>query len=273
MTLSFVPPVLAAAIAAFSMSPAAADQVDELFEALALPEFIEVMVEEGVTYGDQIAADMLTETQVDDWQNVVTLIYDADWMARTVIAGLRVELEGADVDAMLAFFGTEPGASIVPLELAARRALLEEAVNEAAKEAAADASGSDRMALVRAYMDANDLVESNVVGALNANYAFYVGLVEGGAFDFELTDEQILTEVWAQEADIRSNTVEWAESFLFMAYAPLQDAELEAYIAFSNSPAGEDMNAALFAAFDTVFVEISRALGLGAARFMVGEDL
>lgn len=264
--------------AVFAMSclaalPAVADPVEDLFYALELPQIIAVMREEGIAYGDQITADLLAGRDTADWEETVRVIYDRPWMEEAVLGQLRTQLEGKDVAAMAAFFTTEPGSTIVTLEVAGRSALLDEAVEEAATEAAQAAEGSDRLELIRAYIEANDLIEGNVAGALNANYAFYIGLVDGGAFDFELTEEQILTEVWAQEPEIRQSTIEWVESFLYMAYAPVPDADLETYIAFSQSEVGKQMNAALFAAFDPVFDQISRSLGFGAARYMVGEEL
>lgn len=264
---------LSLAAALLSATPVIADPVEDFYAALRLPEILEVMRAEGIAYGDQIAIDMLAGRDPAEWEATVRLIYDADWMERAVLAGLRRELEGRDIAAMTAFFTSEPGRSIVALEVAGRQALLDEAVEEAAKAALAEAEGSPRLDQVRTYISANDLVDTNVAGALNANYAFYGGLVDGGAFDFDLTDDQILAEVWASEPEVRANTTEWVESFLLMAYAPLSDADLDTYIAFSESEAGQQMNAALFAAFDPMFDDISRALGLGAARFMVGEEL
>ena len=250
---------------------AVADEVEELFNALGLAEIIAVMQVEGIEYGDQIATDMLAGRSPDDWQETVRKIYSYERMEGAVLAGLRAELEGTDIAAMTAFFEAEPGRSIVALEVSGRQALLDDAVEEAAKDALADAEGSARLELVRDYIAANDLVETNVVGALNSNYAFYTGLVGGGAFD--LTDDQILTEVWASEPEIRANTTAWIESFLLMAYAPLSDDDLEVYVAFSETEAGQELNSALFATFDPLFEDISMALGLGAARFLAGEEL
>jgi hypothetical protein len=53
----------------------------------------------------------------------------------------------------------------------------------------------------------------------------------------------------------------------------LSDEDLTAYIAFSASPAGQQLNAALFAAFDDVFTPISKALGLAVAKQMQGQDI
>ena len=252
---------------------AGADEVDDLYEALGLPRIVGVMRAEGIEYGDAMGTDLFASQTPEEWEEAVRLIYDAGWMERRIRANLRQELEGAEVGAMVDFFTEEPGRSIAALEVAGREALLDDAVEEAARDAAAAAQEGDRMALIRDYIAANDLVENNVTGALNANFAFYLGLSQGGAFETPLTEQQILTEVWAQEAEIRVSTTEWLESFLYMAYAPLSDADLDAYVAFSESRAGRDMNASLFAAFDPMFDDVSRALGLAAAMYMAGDTL
>ena len=138
---------------------------------------------------------------------------------------------------------------------------------------AALADDDPRLTLIRSYIDANDLVESNVVGALNSNYAFYSGLVDGGAFPFDMTEDQIIRDVWEQEQEIRAETEEWIQSYLLMAYQPLSDAQIESYITLSKTPEGAALNRALFESFNTMFTEISRALGLAASIYMGGQEL
>jgi hypothetical protein len=83
----------------------------------------------------------------------------------------------------------------------------------------------------------------------------------------------MLTDVWTQEDSIRTETEDWLFPYLTLSYEPLDDAELQAYVDFSDTPAGKRLNTALFAAFDTVFSDISHALGAAAARQMQGEDI
>ena len=52
---------------------------------------------------------------------------------------------------------------------------------------------------------------------------------------------------------------------------PLTEAELQSYVAFWESPAGQVLNAALFSAFDTVFRDVSLDLGRAAGRALRGE--
>ena len=267
----------AAVVATFALPAMAQDQSVEtrLFDALGMSDIIEIMREEGIVYGRQIGDDLLGGMVGTEWMAVVETIYDAEMMKTVVAAQMREELEGADVQAMLDFFSTDRGVRIIALEVSARRALLDDAVEEASKEAAAMASVDEtpRFLQVQRFVEANDLIETNVVGAMNSNFAFYMGLMDGGALDGDITEQQILTDVWSQEAEIRQNTSEWVYSFSLMAYQPLSDADLDAYIAFSESDAGQDLNSALFGAFDGLFDDISFALGVASSVYMTGQEL
>ncbi len=261
---------------AFAM-PAAAQEsdTDALFDLLMLPEIIEIMREEGISYGDTIGQDLFGGPPNAEWTNTVARIYDYETMEGLVRADFAVSLEDADLTPMMEFFGSEQGQMIVGLEVSARRALLDEAVEDASKDAAAIATADEnpRLALVKEFVETNNLIETNVEGSLNSNLAFYAGLLDGDAFDGALTEDQILTDVWSQEGDIRESTTEWIYSFLFMAYQPLDDADLQAYIAFSETGAGEQINRAMFVSFDRLFTGISRSLGRAAASEMTMQEL
>lgn len=108
-------------------------------------------------------------------------------------------------------------------------------------------------------IEAADLLEMNVAGALSGNLAFMTGMAATGAYG-AVPDNQLLSDVWAQGTTIRADTSTWLYSYLGLAYSPLTEAEMESYIRFWESPAGQRLNAALFAAFDTVFRDVSQDL-------------
>jgi hypothetical protein len=58
-----------------------------------------------------------------------------------------------------------------------------------------------------------------------------------------------------------------------VAYEPLTDDELDAYIAMSESSVGRVLNRALFAGFNAMYDKLSYALGLAAAQQMQQQDL
>lgn len=246
-------------------------------DTLKIGETLEVMRSEGVDYGGSLEAEMFPGRGGAEWQAVVGLIYDVPTMRARFDAVIETELGGdqATLAAAAEFFGSPAGQKILNLELEARRALLEESVEEASKVLAEEmtARNDPRMEAIRRFAQTNDLIESNVSGALNANLAFYQGLVEGGAMEEDLTEDQMLTDVWSQEPQVRAETEEWLFSYLALAYQPLSDAELADYQAFSETPAGQKVNAALFVAFNQMFRTISHDLGRAAARQMQGEDI
>ncbi|SIO21607.1 hypothetical protein SAMN05444722_0864 [Rhodovulum sp. ES.010] len=251
------------------------EEVDTLARALALDELIAIMRQEGLDYGDELQADLFPGRGGDRWDAAVARIYDGGRMAGTLRDTLGAELGDRDIGPLVEFFTSERGARIIALEISARRALLDPEVEEAsiARLEEMQADSAPRLDLIEDFVEANNLVEANVAGALNSNYAFYTGLADGKAFDFELTEEQMLADVWSQEPEIRDETRAWLFSYLAMAYAPLSDEALEAYIELSETSQGKALNRALFAGFDEVFTRISRDLGLAAARFIAGQDI
>lgn len=249
--------------------------VDVLFRAVGLPEIIAIMRDEGLAYGRDLEQDLFPDRGGARWVDEVENIYDEARMQATVRTRFDADLAAENLAPMISFFASERGKRIIQLEVSARQAMLDTSVDEAAKIALADMikDGDPRLDLIREFSDANELVETNVVGAMNANYAFYTGLATGGAFGQDLTEEEILADVWSQETAIRDETEEWVFSYLAMAYQPLADEDLQAYVAFSKTASGMALNRAMFAAFDEMFVAISLALGQAASLFLVGEEL
>lgn len=250
-------------------------KLDALFDALGMPEIIEIMREEGVEYGTSLGADIMPGGALADWAEAVDTIYDPQMMHAAVRGAFDEALAGDDLDPMLEFFTSGTGARIVALEVSARRALLDDAVEDAGKEAATlqMRERTPRYLRVRDFVEANDLIERNVVGSLNTSYAFFSGLIDGGAMPAGVTHNSALQDVWSQEAEIRKGTTEWIYAFLLMAYQPLSEDELRAYVAFSETAAGRALTSALFWSFDGMLEDIARALGIGASRFMMSREL
>ncbi len=174
---------------------------------------------------------------------------------------------------LLTYFETEVGQQVVTLELEAREAMVESDVEDMARATFRDIDGTGdaRLEQLETFVDANDLIEANVAGALNASYNFYTGLAEGGAL--EMSESEILSDVWAQEEETRQDTREWLYGYLLLAYGPLSDDELAGYIDLSASRAGNLMNRALFAGFNAMYDDISRQLGQASAHQLQAQEL
>lgn len=248
-----------------------------LADTMLMDDIIAVMREEGIAYGQTLEDEMFPGSGGARWDAIVATIYDSVAMRQAFDAALSRELsqDPAMLGQIQAFFASAQGQTALKLEIEARRALLDPAVEDAAKVAWQDLQANDdpRVAQLQQFAQTNDLIESNVMGALNANLAFYKGMASTGAFPEDMTEDQMLSDVWSQEADVRAETEDWLFPFLALAYQPLSDDDLAAYIAFSESDAGQKINAALFAAFDDVFTRISGSLGAAAARQMQGDDI
>jgi hypothetical protein len=251
---------------------------ESVLQTLRIPEMIAVMQDEGIAYGDDLEEQLFPGAGGARWDGIVAGIYDEPALLQRFQSAFsaRLAADPQAMDEIVGFFGTDRGQRILSLEIAARRALLDEAAEEAAAVSVDDmrAREDPRLAVLERFAAANDLIEQNVSGALNANFAFYQGMSDGGAFDAaKMTEADMLADVWSQEPEIRAETESWLYPFLALAYEPLSDADLQAYLAFSESGASRAMNAAMFAAFDEVFRAISRDLGRAAAEMLSGQDI
>lgn len=271
-----VPAQQAAPQADAPASAASQDAAARIAAALRLPEVFDIMAEEGRDYGRTLEEGMFPGGGGVGWAADVARIYDADRTYATFMDRFAAELADAGTrGAIEAFLAGDLAQKAVGLEVSARRAMLDDAIDEAARRKAEDlaAAGDPQYALVREFIEANDLIESNVAGGLNSARAFYQGLAAGGAFDGGISDDQILSDVWQQEPEIRAETEIWISAMLNVAYAPLSEQELRDYIAFSRSAAGRDLNRALFTAYDAAFLDVSHQLGLAAAKYIAGQTL
>lgn len=248
---------------------------EALIEALGIPSIVEVMAEEGVDYGADLEAQMFPGRGRAAWAATVQRIYDPVLMQQKVATAMARELGGTDLEPLLEFFQSERGQDIIGFEISARQALTDPDIEAAANEKLGQmrADKDPRLALLEEFVEVNDLIGSNVMGAMNANYAFYLGLNDGNAVPDRFTEGEMLDSIWAQEDEVRRDTELWVYSYLALAYQPLSDEDVEAYIALSETDEGQALNRALFVAFDEMYSTISRGLGLAASRFMMGEDI
>lgn len=254
-----------------------APEISALSKTLMIARVMDVMRAEGLKHSADLSADLLAGQGDAAWRAVVEVIYDTEKMTARFDAALAKALADspATVTESAAFFASPLGQRVLTLELEARVTLLDDAA-EAAAKASWDkmrVENPPRVPLLTAFATANDLIESNVMGALNANLAFYRGLSGAGAFGDPMPEDQMLSEVWGQEPEIRTETTDWLYPFLMLSYEPLSDDELQSYIDFSTTEAGQKLNAAVFVAFDAVMVDLSRELGTAAGQLMLGQDI
>ncbi len=265
---------LAAALAVMTAPSWAAtpDELARLREAMGVDELIAIVADEGVLQAEELQNDMLAGRGGRNWERLVRQTYDAETLAETFRAEFDAVLAPTDVTPLIAFYTGGLGPEVRDLELESRRAIIADDVEEAAKAQfeALRRGDAARVALLDGFVEAGDLIERNVEGALNSNLAFFKGLVDGGGF--EMGEAEILSEVWSQESAIRSDTEAWIYGYLALAYDPLSDDELGAYVNFAGTEHGQDLNRALFAGFDRVFGDVSYDLGKAVSLILIGEE-
>ena len=284
------PPMIASSLRALAVScslatlvlfPARPALAEDLARALLLPELFEIMAAEGRSsvLGDE--STPLQGSLLARFEQDVARIYTPVQMAQNFVAALEDALQRhPDMRAdTLGFAQSDLGKRVLQLEVSARAALLDDAVDEAARlalETARDAEPGSveatRLELVRERIAANDLIELNVSLGLNTSFAYYRGMLTEDAVG-GLSADALLQLVWAQEPEIRADIEDWIESYFLMAYQPLSDAEFRELIDYAQTPLAVGFNQIMFQAFDTVFSDISRALGQALGRRMQTEEL
>lgn len=268
-------------IAGLALLPGRPAYAEDLVRALLLPELFEIMAAEG---RNSVLEDETTPLQgslLARFEQDVARIYSADQMMQNFVSVLeQALLPHPDLRAdTLRFARSDLGKRVFQLEVSARAALLDDAVDEAARialenarDAASGTAEAKRLALVRERIAANDLIELNVSLGLNTSFAYYRGMLTEDAVG-GLSADALLQLVWAQKPEIRVDIEDWIESYFLMAYQPLSDAEFRQLIDYAQTPLAIGFNQIMFQAFDTVFSDISRALGQALGRRMQTEEL
>lgn len=246
-------------------------------DLLKIGEVIGILHDEGLAYGKTLDSHMLSDQGGARWEASVEHVYDVTRMRQIFDTAFAAQLQDQPtvIAAARTFLASALGQRILALETEARRTLMDDAAEDAARLRYQEMEAADapRLRQIRRFAEVNDLVETNVVGALNSNLAFLRGMAAAGAFGTDMTEDDMLSEVRGQEAGVRHETEDWLFPYLTLAYSSLSDDELASYIAFSESAEGKMLNIAMFAAFDKVFTAVSFDLGRAAAVQMRGQDI
>lgn len=251
------------------------DQIDALWTAMRMQEFVEVLSEEGRNDAQGFSQSLFPDSDGQAWENVIQTIYNPATMARNFKNALAEELATRDISGAIKFFQSDLGKRSIELEITARNAMLDPDIEGISRDNyyRMRDENDPALSLIRAYADANDLVDENVVGTMNGNYAFLKTLADEGQGPFADDPGAILNEIWSQEEEIRAETIEWVMSYYSFCYQPLSQDELRGLIEFSKGADAQRLNSALFSAFNTLFVTIAAELARESAQLMKSERL
>ena len=291
---------LAAVLTALAATPLAAQQVpsapapdsaaqaqtatdqaplaQEMWAVLDFDALMPILRDEALAQADSMAAEMFPRGGTGHFREVVGQIHEPARLTELLQGALAQALTRSDpalIERALAFYGGDLGQRMIGIEIDARRTLIDPDADSAA-QADADAAfsrGTPRSAAIQRLIERGNLIEPNVAGAMNASLAFSQGFAAGEGHTMPMSETDQLREVWSQEPQIRADTESWLRGYLMLAYSPLSDDDLADYTEFAGAPEGQALSDALFAAFDTLFQQTSRDMGLAAAAELTGREL
>ena len=248
---------------------------EELWTLLGMTEMVSILHDEGLSMALASDMDLLGHEGGPRWKGALQAIYDEATLHGELHTQFEQHLAPDQVAALCKFYENTDMQEIIQHEIAARRAFLDLEFEQLARDRWLQGDTSDNLDdTIRHDVDLNDLIELNVMGALNSNYVFLNTLnqtltdVTG-----QMSAQDILSHVWSQEVDIRTDTTEWIFAYLHTAYAPIDHTALERYVAFSATPTGQALNQALFTAFDAVYLRLSGDLGRVVGTMSREEEL
>ncbi|WEF23108.1 hypothetical protein [Paracoccus sp. S3-43] len=274
LLLAFGGPVAAQPSAAVEQQQMA----EVVWNVMRMDGLMPILRDEAVAQGEEMAADLFPRGGTGLWRDRVRAIHDPARAKELFLQGVAAALPRtnlAEVGDGLVFYRTVFGQRMLALENAARVRMRDPAVEAAARDAFAQAvrRRDPRAVRIARLIRAADLIEPNVVGALNGGVAFSKGFQAGGGFAMPLTDSEIVREAWAKEPRIRADTEAWIGAYLFLAYGVLGDAELDRYTAYAGSAGGLALSRLMFAGFDAMISATSHDMGLAAAAELRGRQL
>ncbi|MCA0921649.1 DUF2059 domain-containing protein [Pseudooceanicola nanhaiensis] len=246
---------------------------ERLFELTGMPETLEIMREELLALTRDLAETHLDGRPGPGWTTAVEEITAPKALETTLRTAFEADLAGVELTPILNFYDSAVGRQVVTLETEARRSFLDAAVEDAASQAVAGGTAlpEGQMALIDRYIEVNDLVAYNVMGAMNSNYQFYRGLADGGVL--QMSEDEMVNDVWDREAETTQESSTWLRAFLATAYAPLAEEDLRTLVELSETDPGQRLNRAFFAGFNAVYEEVYHALGLAVASEAASEEL
>lgn len=255
--------------------PADAQSIEELWTLLGMSEMVSILHDEGLSMALISDVDLLGHEGGPRWEAAVQTIYDEQVLQGELHRQFEVHMAQAHLAVLCDFYKREDMQDIILREIAARRAFLDISVEQTARERWLQGDISDLLDdTIRDYVEQNDLIELNVMGSLNSNFVFLNALNQSLPDAVgHMSEHDILSHVWSQETEIRTDTTEWIFAYLHTAYEPVDPVVLDRYVTFSGTEAGQALNQALFSAFDAIYLRLSDDLGRVVGAMSREEEL
>lgn len=249
-----------------------------IWQQLQMGALMPILQDEALAEADAMQDSLSGRGGDGRWMRQVGAIHDParlESLFRAALDRALADVPARLIDAALDFYATSLGGRLIGLETSARQVMLDPDAEAEARARFDDAVSQEvpRASQILRLIDAADLIAANVAGGLNASLAFSKGFAEAGGYPMPMTEAEILSEIWAQEDDIHTDTRDWMQAYLYLAYSPLSDVELERYIVFAGSSEGKALTRVLFAGFDALYRQTSHDMGIAVAGQLEGREL
>ncbi|WP_299692761.1 DUF2059 domain-containing protein [uncultured Tateyamaria sp.] len=252
---------LATALWLTALAAQADSASDQLFDAMGIPGLIAAFAKDGQQTIPDLNAGFLDGQGGDVFVETAQRLYDPARLETELRAQFGERLDPQDARQAVVFFDSDQGQRIVAIEVEARRAMVDDVLEEAAK-AASDTASADVLRLI----SVRDLVEVNTDIAIAARFAFYDGLsVAAPGID--------TPEIEGQRGIVAEDTRAWITGYYMLVASALQEDDLDTYAAFWETDVGQGVDAALSQAFEQSYVTLSHGLGQLVGRMLPQNDL
>ena len=252
---------LSLAFCVFALTAQADTEGERLFDAMGIPALVAAFAEDGRQTIPEIDAGFLGGQGGDVFFETAQRLYDPARIEAELRSSFIRRVDPQDARQALVFFDSAQGQRIVELEVQARQAIVDDAV-EAAAKAASDSPGAE----VERLSSVRDLVEVNTDISVAARFAFYDGF-HAAAPSTDTPD------VEGQRGTIAEETRAWITGYYMLVASAVEDDDLDIYAAFWETDVGQGVDAALSQAFEESYVALSYGLGQTVGRLMPQNDL
>ncbi len=252
----------ACVMAIFALPADADTEADRLVDAMGIPALIAAFSEDGLETVRDINDGFLNGQGGDVFAETTRRLYDPARLEPKLRADMIAALDPRDARQALAFFESAQGQRIIALEVQARQAMVDDAVEETAKAAASRADDA-----TVALLSVRNLVDRNTDVALAAQRAFFDGL----AATSDRTD--MAPDIEGQRDTIAESTRAWLTGYYMLVASALEPDDMDVYIAFWETDVGQSVDAALYSAFEGTYVDLSFGLGQLVGRLLPQNEL
>jgi hypothetical protein len=261
---------LAAAAAAFLLcagpvvaqtDPATAERLLRRSGLWAQLEHIGPQLRQGLTEAATQQGSPLSPEDLARLRAAAEVAYDTTRLRSVALRTTARELQPQHLPALTAWYESSTGAAMTRLE---EQASADQRGSDAVSEdgrARLAAMTPERRAQLEQLMLASRMVDATVSMTINTIEGIRQGLARVMPPGTGPSDAEMRALLAAELPKLKAGLEQTLLAFCAAAYADATDAQLEAYVAFLRTPAGEHLNDVMQRVLDAVFLDAATEIG------------